>query len=165
MDRVFSAMEQAGVGKGKAVGVVVDRDGNVTVAVSGEPPQTQKIYDRIRPNLPPEYNYADHSRVPLGKALNMSGDTFLGGAPCVEPKLSPALQKGADGMTVRCWGDPTKNRYPTEPGSRDMNPCPSCVYNEDIIANGPPGPAPAPPPIAPPLVMPAPGESPEATGH
>lgn len=165
MDRVFSAMEQAGVGKSKAVGVVVDRDGNVTVAVSGSPPKTQKIYDRIRPNLPPEYNYADHSRAPLGKALDLNEHTFLGGADCVEPKLSPALQKGTDGMTVRWWGDPTTNRYAAEPGSRNMNPCPSCVYNEDIVANGPPAPAPAPPSTAPPLVMPAPTENPEATSH
>ncbi|WP_437606318.1 PAAR domain-containing protein [Sorangium sp. So ce834] len=153
MDRVFSAMEQAGVGKRKAVGVVVDRDGNVTVAVSGTEAQTQKIYSRIRPNLPPDYQYAGPADVPLQPARYPDGRWFPGGAECAEPKLSPALQRNPEGMTVRWWGDPANNRYPVEPGSLDMNPCYSCAHNEDLIVNGP---APSPPPpegIMPPLVL------------
>lgn len=164
MDRVFSAMEQARVGTKKAVGVVVDRDGNVTVAVSGEPPQTQKIYDRIRPHLPPDYNYAGPSQVPLEPVPNPDGTTFPGGGSCVEPKLSPSLRQDPEGMTVRRWGNPTKNDYFTEAGSRDINPCRSCVYNEDLIANRPRAPAPSPP-IAPPLVVPSPTEAKQTAAH
>ncbi|KYF69767.1 PAAR domain-containing protein [Sorangium cellulosum] len=165
MDRVFSAMDQAGVGKSKAVGVVVDRDGNVTVAVSGGPTKTQKIYDRIMPNLPPEYNYTGPSQVPLKQAIRPDGTPFPGGAQCVEAKLSPNLNRNPEGMTVRWWGDPADTDYIIQPGSADMSPCLSCLHNEDIIVNGPTAPAPAPPSIAPPLIMPAPTKDQETAAH
>jgi len=62
VDNVFNAMDQAGVGKNRAVGAVVDQDGTVTVAVSGQPAKVQGVYDRINPYLPPEYQYAEIGR-------------------------------------------------------------------------------------------------------
>ncbi|MGK3964084.1 PAAR domain-containing protein [Sorangium sp. So ce118] len=131
MDRVFSAMDQAGVGKSKAVGVVVDRDGNVTVAVSGPDNKAQLIYDRIKPSLPPEHQYAGPHAVPLERPQLADGRHFRRGANCVEPKLSSALRKDPEGMTVRWWGDPADNTYASEPGSSTMNPCHSCVFDEE----------------------------------
>jgi uncharacterized Zn-binding protein involved in type VI secretion len=159
VDNVFNAMEQAGVGKNRAVGAVVDQDGTVTVAVSGQPAKVQGVYDRINPYLPPEYQYAGPVDLNLDPVV-IDGEAFPGGSTCAEVKLSPALQREPEGMTVRWRGDSAKNHYPVESGSADMKPCPSCAYNEGRIVNGPPTPeapdALPPPgaPLAPPLLSP-----------
>ncbi len=52
IDKVFSALKDAGVGKGRSVGVAVGEDGTVTVAISGADHVVSKIYARITESLP-----------------------------------------------------------------------------------------------------------------
>lgn len=140
--RVRDAMDRAGIGKtvARSVGVLTHKDETVTIAVSGNAREVQKVYNRLKQTLdaefgPSNYRFGPAEMDTTGFAPITLDDRELIKDTCAEPRLFQGARthdSPVTGMTV-IWRGKGENPYPLEPGSDFMDPCQSCQINEQTI--------------------------------
>jgi hypothetical protein len=126
-----------GENQAPAIQALVHESGIVTVSVSGS--KSLKIFNRIKDFLPDNFKFGMKKlEIGLEEIEHPITGKNYASADCCE--ISGYSQAGSNPSPVVngavLWRGTKPNPYPIEPGSRFMNPCPSCRFNEPRIVGG-----------------------------